>query len=67
MLMAVSYVVLYYVKGIMSERGQRSAIFVTVAVTLGIFFVVESIRRLVSVHLHCIISNLKKVPYLLGC
>jgi len=39
----------------MAAKCQRRATFVTVAATLGIFFVVERIRRLVNVHLHCIV------------
>ena len=41
---------------------QQSAFFVTVAVTRGHFLCgVERVKRFVNVHLHCIVSNLKRI------
>jgi len=49
----------------MSEKEillqQRNIIFVTVAVTLGIFYSVKRVKHFVNVHLHCIVSNLKRL------
>jgi len=40
---------------------QRSAFFMTVALIRGIFGGVARVKRFVNVHLHCIVSNLKRI------
>jgi len=67
----LSHVVLYGVKRSMSEKDAllpTKRIFCNYCRNMGHFFCgVERVKRFVNVHLHCIISNLKRISKMSTC